>query len=154
MRRANGDGLSRRLEAALKSGSVVGFKGREVCREELPLRYDDDVESWRNVIVTKNLSYQSFSAISSHRAAEFLCRRDAQPTRTEPVGPNKQRAVAAVNARATLVSVLKIRVAAYTLAWTKSQRYSLLTVSRLRPFARRRFSTSLPFFVLMRTRNP
>ena len=31
---------------------------------------------------------------------------------------------------------------------------SLLTVSRLRPFARRRFSTSRPFFVLIRTRNP
>ncbi len=32
--------------------------------------------------------------------------------------------------------------------------YSLLTVSRLRPLARRRFSTSRPFFVLIRTRNP
>jgi hypothetical protein len=32
--------------------------------------------------------------------------------------------------------------------------YLVLTVSRLRPFARRRFSTSLPFFVLIRTRKP
>jgi hypothetical protein len=28
------------------------------------------------------------------------------------------------------------------------------TVNRLRPFARRRFRTKRPFFVLMRTRNP
>lgn len=28
------------------------------------------------------------------------------------------------------------------------------TVNRLRPFARRRFRTSRPFFVLIRTRNP
>jgi hypothetical protein len=34
------------------------------------------------------------------------------------------------------------------------RRYSLLTVRRLRPFARRRLSTSRPFFVLIRTRNP
>ena len=33
-------------------------------------------------------------------------------------------------------------------------RYSLLTVRRFRPFARRRLSTRRPFLVLMRTRNP
>src|SRR5216683_7728628 len=32
--------------------------------------------------------------------------------------------------------------------------HSLLTVRRLRPFARRRLRTRRPFFVLMRTRNP
>jgi len=32
--------------------------------------------------------------------------------------------------------------------------YSLLTVRRLRPLARRRFSTRRPFFVLIRTKNP
>jgi hypothetical protein len=32
--------------------------------------------------------------------------------------------------------------------------YSLLTVRRFRPFARRRFRTRRPFFVLIRTRNP
>jgi len=34
------------------------------------------------------------------------------------------------------------------------RRYSELTVNRLRPLARRRFSTRRPFLVLMRTRNP
>jgi hypothetical protein len=38
--------------------------------------------------------------------------------------------------------------------WTEFQSYSLLTVSFFRPFARRRFNTRRPFFVLMRTRNP
>jgi hypothetical protein len=32
--------------------------------------------------------------------------------------------------------------------------YLVLTVSRLRPLARRRFNTNRPFFVLMRTRKP
>jgi hypothetical protein len=36
----------------------------------------------------------------------------------------------------------------------RAESYSLETVRRFRPFARRRFSTNRPFFVLMRTRNP
>jgi hypothetical protein len=32
--------------------------------------------------------------------------------------------------------------------------YLVLTVSRLRPFVRRRFNTRRPFFVLIRTRKP
>ena len=107
--------------------------------------------------MTENLSYQSFSTISAHRAAEFLCRRNAQPARGELVGPDKQRAVAAVNSRAGFINFLKIGVPAKPLARAKFQqpvRYSLLTVRRFRPLARRRFSTRRPFFVLMRTRNP
>ena len=55
---------------------------------------------------------------------------------------------------ATDIDLLELRTAADMFDWTESQSYSLLTVRRLRPFARRRFSTRRPFFVLMRTRNP
>ena len=72
-------------------------------------------------------------------------------------------AVAAVNPGAAFVDLLELGAPADALVrpeiqprWpaTASERYSLLTVRRLRPFARRRFSTSRPFFVLIRTRNP
>jgi hypothetical protein len=71
--------------------------------------------------MAKNLSYQSFSAIPKHGAAEFLCRRDAQPARGELVGPNKQRAVTAVDSRTGFVSFLKVGVASNALARAKSQ---------------------------------
>jgi hypothetical protein len=70
------------------------------------------------------------------------------------VGQEKDRAVAAVGPNAPLVDLLKLRTRANVFGWTESQSYSLLTVRRLRPLARRRFSTRRPFFVLMRTRNP
>jgi hypothetical protein len=59
-----------------------------------------------------------------------------------------------VKANPPLVDLLEFRTPADVFGWTESQSYSLLTVRRLRPLARRRFSTRRPFFVLMRTRNP
>jgi hypothetical protein len=59
-----------------------------------------------------------------------------------------------VDSNTALVHPLELRAPADVFSWTEPQSYSLLTVRRLRPFARRRFSTRRPFFVLMRTRNP
>jgi hypothetical protein len=59
-----------------------------------------------------------------------------------------------VDANTALVDLLELRTPADMFDWTESQSYSLLTVRRLRPLARRRFNTRRPFFVLMRTRNP
>ena len=92
------------------------------------------------------------------RAAELLRRGDAQPADRAAVRQDEQRAVAAVNSDAPLVNLLELGAAANPLvrAGTRERNwlYSLLTVRRLRPFARRRFSTSRPFLVLIRTRNP
>jgi len=56
------------------------------------------------------------------------------------------------------IHVLELRATSNALVRAKIQwlalSYSLLTVRRFRPFARRRFSTRRPFLVLMRTRNP
>jgi hypothetical protein len=109
----------------------------------------------RHVIVTENLSYQSFGAISLNRAAELLRRRDAESAHDGLVRSNKQCAVTTVDARAILVNFLKLGVAANPLGRTESrQPYSLLTVSLLRPLARRRFRTRRPFLLLIRTRKP
>jgi hypothetical protein len=58
-----------------------------------------------------------------------------------------------VNSKPTVVDLLELRAAANVFGWPEFQIYSLLTVRRLRPFARRLFSTRRPFLVLIR-RNP
>ena len=141
-------------EASFDEVSVISFKDAQAGVEIFALRDDDDVESWRDFVPTENLSNQSFSPVSLDRAADLSRCRDPEPSFTLVPGQDEHRAVAAVEANAPLVYLLEFRPAADVFSWTEPQSYSLLTVRRLRPFARRRFSTRRPFFVLMRTRNP
>ena len=141
-------------EASFDEVSVISFKGAQAGVEILALRNDDDVEPRRYLISTKYLSNQSFSSVSLNRAAHFPGRRDTQPPDAPLVGQHEDGAVAAVESNALFVDLLEFRPTTDVFGWTESQSYSLLTVRRLRPFARRRFSTRRPFFVLMRTRNP
>jgi hypothetical protein len=149
---------SRRLAALAKASFdevfVISFKGAQAGVEKVTLRDNDDIESCSNLISTKNLSNQSFSPVSPNRVADLPGCRDPESPHSQIIGQDKDRAVAAVDANAPLVDLLKLRTPADVFGWTESQSYSLLTVRRLRPFARRRFSTRRPFFVLMRTRNP
>ena len=71
--------------------------------------------------MTEDLSYQSFSAISLHRAAKLLRRRDAQPSHRRLVGLHKQRAVSTVDPRAGLIDLLKLRVPPDPLVLAKRQ---------------------------------
>jgi hypothetical protein len=141
-------------EASFDQVSVISFKGTQAGLKELALWDDDDVESVGDLVSTKDLSNQSFSSISLHCAADLPGRRNPEPSHAAFVGQKKDRDVAAVDSNAPLVDLLEFSAAADVFGWTESQSYSLLTVNRLRPFARRRFSTRRPFFVLMRTRNP
>ena len=141
-------------EASFDEVSVISFKGAQVGVEKFPLRDDHDVESRGDLVATKDLSNQSFSSVSLDRAADFPGRRNPQPSHPELVGQKEDRAEAAVESNAPLIDLLELRTFADVFGWTEFQSYSLLTVRRLRPFARRRFSTRRPFFVLMRTRNP
>ena len=59
-----------------------------------------------------------------------------------------------MNPDAPAVNLLEFRSAANAFGSSEFQSYSLLTVRRFRPFARRRFSTRRPFFVAIRTKNP
>ena len=141
-------------EASFDEVSVISFKGAQAGVEELTLGNHDDIEPWRDLISTKDLSNQSFSSVSLNRAADLPGRRDPEPSHPPLVGQYENRAVAAVDANTALVDLLELRAPADVFDWTESQSYSLLTVRRLRPLARRRFNTRRPFFVLMRTRNP
>jgi len=42
---------------------VFGFKGSQGGVKQFPLRHDDHVEAWRDLIATENLSNQSFSSV-------------------------------------------------------------------------------------------
>ena len=141
-------------KASFDEVSVISFKGAQAGVEELALGDDDDVVSGGDLVSTENLSNQSFSSISLDRAADFPRRRNPESSHAQFVGQKKDRAVAAVDSNAPLVDLLELRTPADVFDWTEFQSYSLLTVRRLRPFARRRFSTRRPFFVLIRTRNP
>jgi hypothetical protein len=73
--------------------------------------------------MSENLSYQSFSAISLHRAAKLLRGRYAQPAYRRPVGLHEQRAVSTVDPRPGLVDLLELRMSAYPLI--RAQRQTL-----------------------------
>ena len=137
--------------------SVIGFKGGQAGFEQLSPRHHDDIEAGCDLVTTKNLSYESFSAISPDSVTQLFRGRDAQTPDAPVVRQHEDRAVSTVNPDALPVDLLKVRTAADPLAGPQACRrsaHSLLTVRRLRPFARRLFSTRRPFFELIRTRNP
>ena len=146
-------------EVAFNGCAVVTFKGGQTGFEQLSSGHHDHIVPAGDLVSTENLSYQTFSSVSPDGPAKLLRGGDAKAPDVAPSGQDEERAVSAPNAGTALVDLLEITAAADPLAGAEPARhgqvrYSLLTVRRLRPFARRRFSTSLPFFELIRTRNP
>ena len=157
MRRAAMDASSPLPHTTFDEGSVIGFKDSQAGVEQVAFGNDDHVIARSDLVATKNLSYQSFRPVPLHRSAELFRGRDAQPSDSAVVGEDEDRGIPAVELRAAVVNRLELRAAAYVLGGAEPHavgRYSLLTVSRLRPLARRRFRTSRPFLVLIRTRKP
>jgi len=141
-------------DPAFEQVSVVGFKGVQAGVEQFAPGHYDDVEPTGDLVTTENLSNQSFSSISYDGSPELPGGRDAQPSHPERICQDEDRAVATLDSDAPFVDLLELRAPADPFGGAEFQTYSLLTVSRFRPFARRRLSTSRPFFVLIRTRNP
>lgn len=83
-------------EATLEEVSVIGFKDGQTGAEQLALRDDDNVVAGGDVVSAENLSYQSFSTISLHRAAEFPRRGDAEAAVRPVVRHRKHRRISAV----------------------------------------------------------
>src|SRR4029079_11433582 len=144
----------------LEGGSIIGFKDRQAGVKEFSFRHDNDVVAGPYLVTTKNLSDESFGSVSLDGIAEFLGRRDSKPGGIAcAADQHERRAESSVIADAPRVDLLKFRPAVDPLRRNQPRRrahtrYSELTVRRLRPFARRRFRTRRPFFVLIRTRNP
>jgi hypothetical protein len=148
-------------ETSLEDGAVIGFNGAQAGVEQIALGNDDHIEPIGDLVSTEDLSNQSFSSISLNGAAELACRRNPQPADPTLVGQDEDRAVAAVESNTELVYLFVFDAPADAFVRSEAHQqsaaataYSLLTVSRFRPLARRRFSTNRPFFVLIRTRNP
>lgn len=99
-------------ESTFKGDAVISFKSRQAGFKQLASRHHDDVEAGRDFVATKNLSYQSFRAISLDRAAQFLRGRDSQAPDTLGVRQDEDGAVASVELGAVLVHLLKVRMAA------------------------------------------
>ena len=155
--RAGSETSSLPPQASLDGMTVVGFKNSQAGVEQGSLRHDDDIEARGDLVSTEDLSNQSFRAVSLHRAAQLLGRRNPEPAGAERVGQDEQRRVAAGEPDALVVNQPKFGTTTNPLVGPERGRcqcYSLLTVRRLRPFARRRLSTRRPFLVLIRTRNP
>ena len=51
--------------------SVISFKNSQAGVEQFALGDDDDVEARGDLVSTEDLSNQTFSAVSRHRAAEL-----------------------------------------------------------------------------------
>src|SRR6185436_16240014 len=115
-------------EASFDEVSVISFKGTQAGVEKFALRDDHDVEPLGDLVSTKDLSNQSFSSVSLHRATDLPGRRNPESPRVQSVGQKKDRAVAAVDSNAPLVDLLELRTPADMFDWTESQSYSLLTV--------------------------
>src|SRR6266511_2532433 len=107
-RTPNGRRLSPLAQATFEDGTVLGFKSSLSGFEELAARDDHDVEAWRDLVSSENLSYQSFSAISLHGAAQFLGRRNPEATQRAVVWQDKERAEAAMKAGTALVHLLEL----------------------------------------------
>jgi hypothetical protein len=151
-------GAPARVLASIEEGEVVSFKGAEGCIQPFPPGHDDDVECVRNLVPPEQLARDSLRAITLDRRSQLARGGDTEAWPAEIIGDNEERHEAALDANTCVVGPLELGTATNPLGGSESvpgHRYpSSLTVSRLRPLARRRFSTIRPFLVAMRTRNP
>src|SRR6185295_15187737 len=113
----------------------------------------------------ENLTNPPFGAVSDDGPPHFAGRNDAEPIPAQVIGGRHQRKEASGNAAPAALHAIELISRPEPCRATKLHRHSaerppepecqdVETVSRFRPFARRRLSTMRPFLVLMRTRNP
>ena len=101
-----------RTDTTFKAVTIVGFKDGQGGVKHLALGYHHHIKPRGDVVTTKNLSYQSFSSVSSNGSAELLRRRDPQTTDREVVGKDKHGRVTAMDPNAAFIDFLKLCAAA------------------------------------------
>ncbi len=72
-------------KAAVEDVAKFGFNGGEAGIDQFATRDDDDVETWRELVMAENLSNQSFRPIPDHRAADLARRGDTESSDLEIV---------------------------------------------------------------------
>jgi hypothetical protein len=102
---------SRMLEPSLEGRLVIRLKGRQSRFKQPGPGHHDDVEAWRNLAATEDLSYQSLSAISLDGSPQLLRGGDSEASDRLLVGEDEQCAVTTLNLLAPLVHSLKFDAA-------------------------------------------
>jgi hypothetical protein len=142
-------------KAAFEHVPEFSFNGGQVGVRELASWNHDDIEPGREFIVTEYFSDEALCSISDDCAAYLLGRRNPKPADRLAVRQAKYREQLTVNLDSAVIDPLVVNPAPNVFAALKTcRRYSLLTVRRFRPLARRLFKTSRPFLVLILTRKP
>jgi hypothetical protein len=135
------------LFKALQCGTIVGFNVPPGRIHHLAARNNDDIYTCQWFAASKQLANQPFRPVTDDRVSNFLAGRYAEAGRTDLVWQGEAGHEAAPIPGAMVIDSGELRPAAQF-------HRDDVTARRLRPFARRRFSTVRPFFVAMRTRNP
>ncbi len=140
-------GLSEYLCKPLECGTVFGLNVPPGGIHHLPARYDDEIDACNRLSAPKQLANEPFRPVPDDRVSNFLARRNPEAGRPDLVGEGEAGHEPAPKARAMVVDARKLRPSAQ---FHRDEE----TVSRFRPFARRRLRTVRPFLVCMRTRKP
>lgn len=143
-------------------GAEVPLEIRKRSIEQLTARDDHDVHSGRrHVQVPENFPNQSFSPIPSNRVPELPGRHDPESSWRRRAWSEQDREITRRDAVSRVEDPLELRPPSHALRLAERvRRHGAIsrqddeTESRFRPLARRRFSTSRPFFVAIRVRNP
>ena len=151
--------------ALIEGMGVIGFKGGEGSIEHFPARHNHDIqswlglESWSDLVAPEQLPRQALRAIPTDGRTQFTACGDAQPRVGARIWNDDDGHEARVKSSPVRIRTFELRASANALAGRQAKRRrhrypSSATVNRLRPLARRRFSTIRPFFVDIRTLNP
>ena len=132
---------------ALECVTVVGFNIPPWGIDHLALRNNDDVQACLWFTAPEQLPRTPLCPVAYHRVADFLAGGDAQARRAKAIREGEACHEPAAESRPAIVDFHELRP-------TAQLHLDEVTVSRLRPFARRRFRTMRPFLVLIRTRKP
>ena len=135
------------LLKALECGTVVGFNVPPGRIDHLPARNNDDIYTSQWFAASKQLANEALRPVADDRVSNLVAGRDTKARRTDLVWQGEAGHEAAPIPGAVIVDLGELRP-------TAQFHRDDDTVSRFRPFARRRFKTMRPFFVCMRTRNP
>ena len=131
----------------LQCVTVVGFNIPPWGVGHLAFRNNDDVQACVWFAASEQLTGPPFCPVAHHCVADLLAGSDAQARRAKVVWKGETGHEPPAEAHSAVVNLHELRPAAQLHRDEE-------TVSRLRPFARRRFKTIRPFFVLIRTRKP
>ena len=106
--------------AAFEYVAEFTFKGGQAGVEQFPLRHDDYVESWGELVPSEHLPHQSFRPVPDHRTTQLPGGGDTEPAGRQAVRKAKQGETASVNFDAPVVDLLVFGSFANTLAAIES----------------------------------